>query len=433
MYQGSGYADSGSISKADKLVGLLVPVFGILDACAIINLGDTTGVPLATAALPLLLWRIVANWSAVKFAWRNQPGLDKSTRLIAIFLICLWIGGAIHALGFGVNPQVQLVQCIARTTWPTYFTMSIIFYRAAKAEYVFFKALLCLGCVYVLYGFYDISAQIYGLPHFLEFVRNNHSTYVSTAVTGGWIGLPRISSLAAEPSLTSTPIMIFFATCAIMLTGWRRNTGFLLLIIFTIGTAARSLWLVAAISVIGTMGAKLAEYFSSDLNRARWSKASLAAGCFLLPILLLSIRLSVPSDDKDFSIQERQEATRAGFELFQSNPVVGLGFEAKNVYYRNYADRLSNFTTTPTVIHNGLAAYISSLGVIGFLMFEIPFLLIVIDGNLSFRWKVYWLSVMLMLLQIGDLTYQSSFWVVLIFATLQTKVVLERRERTTVC
>ena len=148
----------------DRFLAVAVPVAGLLEATSIINLGETTGVPLAAATVPVLLLRLAYDWAALVRLWNTDRSFRLWTRTLAVFLGCLWIGGGIHALGFSLNPSSQLSQCVSRSTWPIYLTAAYAFYRVTKREQTLLRAIIGFGTVYVLYGFYDLIAQGVGLP-----------------------------------------------------------------------------------------------------------------------------------------------------------------------------------------------------------------------------------------------------------------------------
>jgi ABC-type multidrug transport system fused ATPase/permease subunit len=405
----------------DRALAAAIPICGLLDATAIFNFAGF-GIPIAWALTAILIFRLWHDREALPQVYAANINLRLCLNASLCFTALLWSISAIHTFVRGEDAQANLFQCISRTSTPIFMVAATTFLALTKTNRQAWNSLLAFGCLYVVYGLYDLAAQIAGMPRFLEFLRNSNSIHIAHEITG-WTGTPRVASLASEPSTTSIPLIVFAsAIISKMKIEWLRAFLLVLCVIFVIATFARTLWLV----IIGTMAACLLMKMLLSLKKTDANRIA-SAGLFVialwLPILMLVVRVGLGGEDIDYSVAERQESTRAGYESFLAHPIVGSSFTALENNYRIYSSYLSHFLTAPAAIHNALATYMANLGIFGYIMFSIPLVMIVILHNLPALWKCFWLSTFILVAQGHDMMYFPSFWTALIFVYLQAEVV----------
>jgi hypothetical protein len=261
----------------------------------------------------------------------------------------------------------------------------------------------------VLYGLFDFVAQVLHLPRFLNFLRNSESFAITQSVGDqGWLRLPRIMGLAAEPAHTMLPLalamFVFFR-----LGGWKRALLLSLSVLFCVATFARSVWIAIAGAALLAFAFRMLEMMCRWRAREVGSGA-LAAVALVLPLAMFVLPVVLPiAADADLSVLKRMDSSRAGFQLFMDNPVAGVGFEGWVGYPFGFGDDMQA-TSLIFFVLNGVAIYLAALGVLGLLVVYLPLVLVVTARGLTLAEKGWWTGVVGLSHFGGDYLVFASFW-----------------------
>lgn len=411
-----------SLSTTRAGVAWLVPlaaVGGMLDATAIANVGSFgLGIFLATGGL-------AGAFLLLSLALDPHTRIAVPRLLVAATLTTLaviWLATTVQlATGVG-RIEVMLTQCMLRTLLIGNFAVCVLLFRLPGAPRILEQAVLVLLAVFLLYGLYDLIAQVFGLPRFLNALRNNSSLGISQYQGAqGWIQLPRLSSLAAEPSHTVMHLALAFAI-ATRLRGKLRWILLLLALAFAVGTFARTVWLVLVGAGAAAFGIWLLETLRDELPRASVNIA-LGAAAVALPFAAAAVPLlTTLPPDADLSLSERLDSSRTALRFFFDYPLTGVGFQGWAGQFYQFTPELAGTFESLFFIHNGVAAYLGALGIVGAIVIYFPVVLILWADNLSNPAKGWWLTVFTLFNLGGDYFAFASTWTTLaIILSLQPK------------
>lgn len=387
----------------------LVVAAGLLDATAILNTGSFgIGVYIPASGLAGLLMLIIA----VRHAPLETYLTPTEFFVVALAFLGIWTSASSQLWQSIGSPPIILTQSMLRTMLLGQMLVMLLLCRMIDDSAYVERVTLAFLSLFLLYGLYDFAAQVLGWPRFLNFLRNNESFFVSQQ-TGeqGWIRLPRLSSLAPEPSLTTFHVALSYFLASRM-QRWRRSF-YLVVTAFLIGTFARSLWVVVLAGAGGALGMALLRRAAPGLPR-RTSILTLGlAACLLPAIATFAPLFTVPAVDADPSVVERIDSSASALRLFFEHPLTGVGYQGWSGSYFRFSDVLYGSIRALNQVHNGYSAQLAALGVIGAVIIYLPSLLVLSASNLSSVEKGWWLAGFSASALGGDFLSAPSTWTVL--------------------
>lgn len=403
---------TGSITEArgaSFIVAALL-VGGLLDATVVTNTAEFgVGVYIAVGVIAIFF---LARQVLLRGRSASLPPVPFIAILICVAL--LWLIVSLQVWSSLGSTSALLRQTALRTILLGHFLLCALFFAYSEKSPLARRALLIFLCVFVGYGLYDFVAQILSLPRFLDALRNSQSVAITQTVgPQGWIRLPRLASLAAEPSHTLMPLaMTFFA--AAHLRGWRRMALMSAALLFALGTFSRTVWIALA------AGAGLAVGVGVTMRlwrNARLGNALLVGAALCLPLAVLMVPSFVqPGIGSDSSVVERLDSSRVGFWLFLSSPLLGHGFQGWEGLTYQFAGSLTGSATGLTYVHNGMAVYLASLGISGLVLIYTPLVCLLTTPSLGFAAKGWWIGAYSLALFGGDYLGLPSTWTVVAIA-----------------
>lgn len=383
---------------------------GLLDATAVLN-ADSFGVGLYVATAALAVSFVLLCLGLDADLRLTVPRFTVTVTLCSLAII--WLMSTLQ-LGFGIgSAESMLTQCLLRTALIGNFAICLLLFRLPGAAPLLQPALGLFLLPFLLYGLYDFAAQLLGWPRFLDPLRNNASLAISTqSGAQGWIELPRLSSLAAEPSHCIMHLALAFVLAA-RSRGWFCWLLLLLALAFAVGTFARSVWAVLAAAALAAAGVRLLERWRDVLPRPTVT-AALGTAAVLLPFAAAAAPLLIPLPaDADPSLAERVDSSRAALQLFFAHPFAGVGFQGWVGRFYQFSTELGGELAPLLFVHNGLAAMLAALGIAGAIIIYGPLLLILGADNLSAPAKAWWLTVFAIVNLGGDYFALASSWTTL--------------------
>ncbi len=279
---------------------------------------------------------------------------------------------------------------------------------------VWLRRLLIIICAY---GIYQLPAKVFGLPLFLDWLRNNQSFNFYDYDAAGWIGMIRATSIFAEPSQATIPIVVLFMlnlqinSCLIS-----KVTGWVVLVLFTTVTFSRTAW----VTLLVTSGVFVACQSSTLCRKFRVWRLALTAVVLALLLLLPAWAFIRSNNDSDLSKQERSASIILGYHMIMDSPLIGFGWNSFGDLGSRYdsvalpADSSIDFK----FIDNMVLSYIQQVGLSGFLLAALPFILIVFWST-SEPWITYsTLASFLVAAELGgDVGYSPLMWLWIVLLT----------------
>lgn len=394
-------------------------VCGLLDATAVLNI-STFGVGAYVAADVFALGVLAFHARAV--GW-SQIVVKRDTMILALVLVALiWLFATLQTWFELTDTWRVLTQSTLRTLLVVHFLVCTVFIEMVDDKRFLLKVVALSITLYLLYGMYDFLAQLVGYPRFLNALRNSQSFNVNQAIGGqGWIGLlPRLSSLAAEPSHTAMQVLLGFYLAATFVSRWRRAGLIILTLAFCVGTFARTIWIAVAGAIVGAMFSSLLMRGGRDLRKT--AAMLVVAIAVLLPMAVLTFPLftRLPAD-ADLSISERFDSSKAGLLFFAQHPLLGVGLHGwDNHPTHDVVDRISAAPGDLREIFNGVAAYLAALGVAGLFVVYAP-LALLLRSNLAVAEKTWWVCAYSLTLLGGDYLALVSTWTTIAIVTASIK------------
>jgi hypothetical protein len=403
-------------------------VCGLLDATAVLNI-SSFGVGAYVAADAFAL--IVLAFHARTVGWR-QIIVERDTMILASMLIALvWLFAMLQTWFEMTDTWRVFTQSTLRTLLVVHFLVCTIFIRAVNDKRFLLKVVALFLCFYLLYGMYDFVAQIVGYPRFLNGLRNSQSFNINQGLGGqGWIALlPRLSSLAAEPSHTAMQVLLGFYLASKLVSRWRRVGLITLTLAFCAGTFARTIWIAVAGAMAGAMTSFLLMRGGGDFKKT--AATLVVAIAVLLPMAVLTFPLfTKPPAGADLSIAERFDSSKAGLFFFAQHPLLGVGLHGwDNHPIHDVVDRISAAPGDLREVFNGVAAYLAALGVSGLFVVYVP-LALLLRSSLKVVEKTWWVCAYSLTLLGGDYLALVSTWTMLAVVTAPTEAFsrLDRNE-----
>lgn len=394
---------------------VLVLICGLLDATAVVSTA-TFGIGVYIVADAIAVTILIARAVILPNPVEGIPRRHLTAGAACIGLI--WLLTIIQVWKQVGTASTLFTQASLRTILIGHFLVcSTIIVTADKAK-LLRTTLACGLALYLAYGLYDMAAQLLGYPRFLSFLRNNASFFISTEEGAqGWIQLPRLSSLAAEPSHTLIHVSLALFVFMYM-RGLSRILGVMLAITFALGTFSRTLWMTILGASIVTLGIRTLHRFERN-SGAPYSRAAVFIAALCLPVIVITVPL-LPSigETGDLSFMERLDTSRTALWLFLDNPLLGVGFQGWQGQYFFFSDKLIGPAHGLSQVHNGFAVYLAAMGIAGLTIVYAPLLLLVSSEHLSPPAKGWWISTYCLSALGGDYIAMPSTWTALAVALL---------------
>jgi hypothetical protein len=393
-------------------------VCGLLDATAVLNI-SSFGVGAYVAADAFALG--VLAFHARVVGW-SQIVVKRDTMILASVLVGLvWLFATLQTWSQVTDTWRILTQSTLRTLLIVHFLVCTIFIKEVNDRSFLLKMVALFLSFYLLYGMYDFVAQIAGYPRVLNWLRNSQSFNINQGIGGqGWIVLPRLSSLAAEPSHTAMQVLLAFYLASMLVSRLRRVALMVLTLAFCVGTFARTIWIAVAGAIVGAMISFLLMRSGKDLKKT--AGVLVVAVAVLLPMAVLTFPLftHLPTG-ADLSIAERFDSSKAGLFFFAQHPLVGVGLHGwDNHPIHDVVDRISAAPGDLREVFNGVAAYLAALGLAGLFVVYTP-LILFLRSNLEVVDKTWWICAYSLTLLGGDYLALVSTWTMLAIVTSSTQ------------
>jgi hypothetical protein len=387
-----------------SLVGLFFALTGTLIATSIFSVGKSgiavfylaLIIPFLGACIPRLMFR--------------QFSLDKRTgqlvNMAVLVALALGIATCLQIIMGLQSPTSEIVHLLSRIAFIAYFIVALMYIKgpAVGSTYAWLRRLLIVVC---LYGVYQLPAKLLGLPLFLDWLRNNPSFSYYDFDSAGWIGMMRATSIFAEPSQATIPIIVLF-----ILNKWSRSgslsrwTGWTTLILFTLLTFSRTAWFTL-----------IACYITASVVQMRKSgrKLRLEKSAIYITIVILSFTLPAWAYLKygrheDMSAEIRSESIIVGLRVIERHPLIGTGWKSLSTVAPRYDMDLPGAFNVDFV-HNMILSYMQQIGIAGFILALFPFIAMV-GWSRAPLWVTY-STVFSFLLAAevgGDIGYSSLMW-----------------------
>jgi hypothetical protein len=362
----------------------LVLFAGILDATALLELSDSfilafwVAVPLGLAALWL-------------YSLAGQPIVTSGAAMLlgAVLLIAFWLPPTIEMTLGVVSPEIVLKQDIARTVLVSYFLILQSLVLTSGDSIRCARILRGFLIFYIGYGLFDFCGQLLGWPGLLDFMRLGATTFARGAQ--GWLSIPRVMSLSAEPSLTLLPILLtLYLAIFFPMRRWPRRLLLLATFAFALLTISRTVWVVVLACLLVCTAAH-------QLWRNRALRPWLEASPILV-MILVSIQFSlsastVASGFTDESASIRAATTQMGLRIFGDYPWLGIGPNNFGHVFAQYSSGLFDpLAAAKSNINSGLAYYLQGYGIAGFAIYFLPMLLIAAMKNVPLSARLGWVT-----------------------------------------
>lgn len=389
-------------------------VCGLLDATAVLNI-SSFGVGAYVAADAFALG--VLAFYARGVGW-SRIAVKRDTMIVALVVVALiWLMATLQTWLQMTDTWRTLTQSTLRTLLVSHFLICTIFIREVNDRTFLLKVVALFLTLYLFYGIYDFIAQIVGYPRVLNGLRNSHSFSINQGIgSQGWIVLPRLSSLAAEPSHTAMQVLLSLYVAFALVSRWRRVGLVTLTLAFCIGTFARTIWVAVAGAIFGVIIGFLLMRGGKDLNKMAATLVVSVAVLLPMAVLLFPLFTLLPSG-ADLSILERFDSARAGLLFFAQHPLVGIGLHGwDNHPTHDVVDTIAASPGDLREIFNGVAAYLAALGVLGLFVVYAP-LVLLLRSNLPVIGKTWWVCAYSLMLLGGDYLALVSTWTMLAVVT----------------
>jgi hypothetical protein len=389
-------------------------VCGMLDATAVANI-STFGIGAYVAADALALGVLALH--ARRVGWPNITVKRETLLLVFVLIAMIWLFAALQSWLEMTDTWRSMTQTTLRTLLVVHFLICSIFISLVNdRRYVIGVVTLFLS-FYLLYGIYDFVAQIVGYPRFLDALRNSHSFSINQGVgLQGWVSLPRLSSLAAESSHTAMHVLLGFFLALALAKRLRRVALIILTFAFCLGTFARTIWI--AVAGAGTGAAVVPVLMRGERHLKKLTSVLVVVTGVSLPIAVLLvpffIRLPI---DADLSAIERFDSSKAGVLLFAQQPLLGMGLHGwDNHPVHDVVDRVVAAPGDLRDVLNGVAVYMSALGIAGLLVVYVP-LVLLLRSNMEMAAKTWWICAYSLILLGGDYIALVSTWTTIAIVT----------------
>jgi O-antigen ligase/polysaccharide polymerase Wzy-like membrane protein len=398
---------SESMLTAGPAIAIFFALTGTLMATSVFNVGNS-GIAFFYLVFLLPLIRLVFPGRS---AIRNKP--DPRSRAMTIV-----IGITITALLATTVLQMmiltlrdsgsEVIHLASRLSFLLYFLIAQRYLQAEMLTetFLWLRRFLIAVCAY---GVYQLPAKLLGLPLFLDWLRNNRSFDTYSYDTAGWIGLVRATSIYAEPSQATIPILVLFIlNLQIKSSTFSKVIGWVALTLFTIMTFSRTAWLAVVVETLSWLLFRSQKFSRIVLIR----RATVLTATLLLFLISPIWGFIEAGDNVDLSAQERSGGIVLGIQMIKDAPLLGLG-------WNSFSDAAVRYSTVgPSVsssvdfgfIHNMLVSYVQQAGLSGLFLAALPFILLVCWSTAP-SWITYaTVGSFLVTAELGDIGYSSLTW-----------------------
>lgn len=389
--------------------GLLFALTGVLIATSIFNTANS-GIPLFYLVIVISLFRSVLPTLphlTTKFDWSTiAPYVLVGVQATALVLITM-----AQVLWFSLPLQGEILHLVARVMFLVYFAICLRYLRGGigYAGLVWARRLLTF---FFLYGVYQVPARLLGWPLFLDWLRNNKSYLAYGYDAAGWINMVRATSVYAEPSQATVPMIVAILLNIYLPAGrMSRFVGWISIVLFAAASASRSMWLSIAtlVVVLSLTRIRAMRWFLRPRSFAPLAVVILAAAVFPMWAFV-----AVNNSTNDLSAQDRSGSVVVGSYMIRDAPLIGLGWNSAERLAGSYlsghsiaraAEIRANF------IHNMIVSYWEQAGIVGLVFAILPYILL-------WRWstaplEITWATIASMLIasELGeDIGYYSLTW-----------------------
>lgn len=394
-------------SGGQRVLGFFFALTGALIATSFLNIGDS--------GLPLFYLVVLVPAFAAIF-----PGIRPATspidrREISIYLS---IGGMFLSLsvvtffqiaGDTQSPIGELTHAISRLSFLGYCAACVYYLRGA----VLASCLLWLRRILTLvalYGVYQVPAKILGFPLVFDWLRNNHSFTLYGYDSAGWISLVRATSVYAEPSQCTVPVLVLiFLNIHLRAPRWSKHFVWAVVSAFGLLTFSRTIW----VAVLGLIGLWFLMRYKAVRTRLDRGKLLLAFSLVVVSLLMPVWAFYGGNYKADLSRQERAGSVVIGIELIKQHPFIGSGWNSYETLMPGYPIDVENVSPEVTfkTIHNMFVSYAEQAGIGGFVFALFPFMAILFWSHAPTGLKYGCMLSFLIVAELGgDVAYSSLFW-----------------------
>jgi len=398
---------TGAPNRLSSIGAVFFAVTGTLIATSIVNIGSS-GVPVFYLAF---LIPVIAS----AFSVNSERPYSRLSRV--------WVPVVAVGIALIVTTMLQLVtipikdtgsevmHLVSRLCFLVYFVIAQTWLRdeTLQKTLIWLRRLLIVACAY---GVYQIVAKFLGWPLFLDWLRNNRSFYIYDYDMGGWVGIIRATSIYAEPSQATIPILVLFMlNLRIKSSSMSTFAGWLTLVLFTLATFSRGVWATLLVAIAASL------LFRSVKLCALVETKRLALTAVVLVLLLVLpvwgfIRANSNDGTDDLSAQTRSGGIVLGVHMIQDAPILGFGWNSFDDVAQHYAavpldvDADIDFS----IIHNTVISDMQQAGLSGFVLAALPFI-VLIGWSTAPTWMTFCtLASFLVAAELGDIGYSSLTW-----------------------
>jgi hypothetical protein len=401
----------------ERVFLFLVVASGLMEATAVFNTA-TFGIPFFWATTALMLWALAAAFL------RGERGVRLDRRVLAlVFALLLLLGGLtlVQVLVGRVEASIALPQLVARTALASFFLILAVFLIWRQNFLPTLAVLAAFLAIYVGYGLFDFVGQIFGWPGFLNFLRNSVS-YGAAEARGaqGWLRLPRVMSLASEPSTTTLlTTLALYAGFFLWPRRWFYGALIFATLVFSALTFSRSNWLTVGAATVAAGFATALVRFRPRLYRPIvW--LGLAPVMIVLPLLYLISVSEISSVFSDSSAADRSATTLMGLRIFFDHPLLGVGLNNfEDQVWRYGGGLLDPLAKEIDLIANGPAFYLQAFGAWGLAFFYLPIIYVISLERLSPTARLWWVVALSVYGSTVDFYYLPQAWFVLALLTAE--------------
>ena len=401
---------TGGPNRLSSMGAVFFAVTGTLIATSIVNIGSS-GVPVFYLAF--LIPVIASAFPRAPVDWERQDSrLSRVWVPIVAVGIALIVTTVLQLVTIPLkDPGSEVMHLVSRLCFLVYFVIAQTWLREETLQktLIWLRRLLIVACAY---GVYQIAAKLLGWPLFLDWLRNNRSFYIYDYDVGGWVGIIRATSIYAEPSQATIPILVLFMLNLRLKSSSMSNfAGWLTLVLFTLATFSRGVWatlLVAAAASLLFRSVKLCALVETK-------RPALTAVVLVLLLVLPVwgfIRANSNDGADDLSAQTRSGGIVLGVHMIQDAPLLGFG-------WNSFGDVAQHYAAVPldvdadidfSIIHNTVISDMQQAGLSGFVLAALPFI-VLIGWSTAPTWMTFCtLASFLVAAELGDIGYSSLTW-----------------------
>lgn len=405
-----------------KFMTIFFVISVLLMNTSLINIGGF-GIPLFYVSILLIMVDYIL------ISKNNERKMENNIFNITLALFfCLFSIGVLHYFLLHIDLITEVKQVIARSMFVLLFVCTYLYVGGNEDNFrltiLWSNRILK---ILILYGVYQYFASIYGLPLFLDFLRNNASYDTLEAnVISGWTETYRIFSVWSEPSFSSSPVGLFIYLLLFYSENkFEKVKWFFILSFYCYYTYSRLVWIVAVSSILVYFLIVLIEKILKKYNKILTEKIKYIYLLTFMPIGLSWIFIS-PIIMPDASSVSRSSSVIIGARIFFDNLFTGTGFNTYPLYEAYYSRGLRYYFPTASS-HNLFISYGQQMGVLGIFFALVPIFLIFRMKNVDLKERLIILNIILVIQFFGgDIYYFSSFW--FMFGLLAAKNKLIKRK-----